>query len=525
MLSAEEQLKHYIGDVPLLLSLKAKAEKGPLSNVDRIMAKGLLDDKITQIQVNADSIDWSKYKRKPMDHHKESIGFLKGKQRGILADDMGLGKSFSSIGAATEVGANHKIIICPKYLMTNWKREVEFFTPNVTIIKDGKSKWEVAEFIIMNYEKVAKYLEEIRALGAGVYIADEASGLKNAKTLRAKTFAKLIARSKAHVWLLTGTPIANRPIDYFNLLKICRHPLTIETGRWTPMDNSWVRFGKRFCAGKHTGYGWDFSGASNIEMLHQETKEYVLRRTKETHLNLPDKNVFPVYLGLEDKKGYDLVVEEAYQKRWEESRDIESTKFGSDPLAAEQLVTFSIIRKFLAYEKIKDGSTLGAIEDAIAEDKKVVVFTNYTGVIDALLEELGDSCTFIDGRLTKEGEKQANVDRFQTDPKCKVILCNYAVGKMGWNLTAGRVTVMNDMNWSPETNMQAQDRIYRIGQEYSVNILYLLYEGTVETLLHEIIMLKIQIIRHAVDGIPMTDDPARLKVLSEQLFGSLDKRN
>jgi SWI/SNF-related matrix-associated actin-dependent regulator 1 of chromatin subfamily A len=291
------------------------------------------------------------------------------------------------------------------------------------------------------------------------------------------------------------------------------------------MDNSWVRFGKRFCAGKHTGYGWDFSGASNIETLHQETKEYVLRRTKETHLNLPDKNVFPVYLGLEDKKGYDLVVEEAYQKRWEESRDIESTKFGSDPLAAEQLVTFSIIRKFLAYEKIKDGSTLGAIEDAIAEDKKVVVFTNYTGVIDALLEELGDSCTFIDGRLTKEGEKQANVDRFQTDPKCKVILCNYAVGKMGWNLTAGRVTVMNDMNWSPETNMQAQDRIYRIGQEYSVNILYLLYEGTVETLLHEIIMLKIQIIRHAVDGIPMTDDPARLKVLSEQLFGSLDKRN
>lgn len=520
MLSIEEQLKLYKGDVNLLLQLKKKAETLPLTLPEKLIAEQLLDDKALQIEINADSIDWSKFRRQPMSHQKESIGFLKGHQRAILADDMGLGKSFSAVGAAMETGATHKLIVCPKHLTPNWKREVQFFTDNVVVIKDGKYKWQQAEYIILNYEKVGKYLEDIKALGIKVIIADEAHALKNAKTLRAKTFAKLIARSKAYIWLLTGTPIANRPIDYFNLLKICRHPLTIEQGRWTPMDNAWVRFGKRFCAGKHSGFGWDFNGASNVQELHDQTKEYVLRRTKETHLDLPDKSVYPIYIDLENRKGYDLVVEEAYQKRWEAVNDEESELFGKDPLAAESLVTLSIVRKFLAYEKINDGSTVNIINEARTEGKKVVVFTNYTAVIDALLEEYGDSCTFLDGRIKSDEEKQAHVDKFNEDPTCEIMVCNYKVGKMGWNLVAGRVCVMNDINWSPEANMQAQDRIYRIGQLFSVNIVYPTYEGTIETILYEIIMLKIQIIKHAVDGIPMTDDPARLKELSERLFGS-----
>jgi len=520
VLDVEEQLKLYKGDVELLLSLREQAAKGKLNITQRILAKQLLDEKATQIQIGTDSINWDKFKRKPLPHHKESISFLKGKQRAILADDMGLGKTYSSIGASTEVGANYKLITCPKHLMINWKREIQFFSNNVTIIKDGKEKWNPAEYTILNYEKVGKYLEQIREQGFGVIIADEAHVLKNYKTLKSKNFGKLIARSKAHVWLLTGTPIANRPRDYYNLLKICKHPLTVEQGRWTPTDNAWIRFGKKYCAGKYTGYGWDFAGASNVEDLHQQTKEYVLRRTKETHLDLPDKTISPVYLGLENWSDYKVAVKEAYQEKYRASRDVDSSKYGSDPLAAEQLVTFSIIRKFLAYEKINDGSTLGLIEDALEEDKKVVVFTNYTGVIDALAEQLGSSCTYIDGRL-KDKEKQERVDRFQEDPTCKIIICNYKVGKVGWNLTAGRVSIMNDLDWSPEANMQAQDRTYRIGQLYAVNILYPLYEETMETILYEIIMLKIQIIKHAVDGIPMTDDPARLKELTEQLFGSL----
>lgn len=522
MLDIEQQLKHYKGDVPLLLSLK---EKGKLTITERIIAGQLLSDKSTQIQINSDSIDWTRFRRPPLHHHKESISWLKGKQRAILADDMGLGKTFSSIWASMETNEPRKLVLCPKHLMTNWKREIQYFTDNVTIIKDGKEKWNPAEFTIMNYEKIGKYLEQIREYKIGVFIADEAHVLKNYKTLKAKSFGKLIARSKARVWLLTGTPIANRPRDYYNLLKICRHPLTVEQSRWRPDDNAWIRFGKEFCNGKFTGFGWDFSGASNTGKLFEETKEYILRRTKETHLDLPDKTVSSIYLGMPDPTGYKNVVKEAYQKRFEESKDIFSDGYGKDPLLAEMLVTFSIIRKFLAYEKIEDGSTLGLIEEAVEQGKKVVVFTNYRGVIDKLMELLGDyefgkNATFLDGRIDND-ERQARVDKFQNDPTCRILICNYKVGKVGWNMTAGRVTIMNDIDWSPEANMQAQDRIYRIGQLYAVNIQYPIYENTIETLLYEILMLKIQVIKHAVDGIPMTENPERLKELTDELFTSI----
>lgn len=522
MLDIAHRLKFYQGTSGILLSLKAKAESGKLNIAEQILAESLMDDKETTIQVGIASIDWEKYRRKPKDHQKEAIGFLVGKRRAILADDMGLGKSFSSIAAALETGTDKILIICPKHLVFNLKREVEFFTNDVTIIRDGHNKWKPAKITIMNYEKIGKYLVDIKAHKFGVIIADEGHCLKNHKTVKSKNFGKMIARSQSCVWLLTGTPIANRPIDYFQLLKICKHPLTIENGRWTADDNAWVRFGKQFCNGSFTGFGWDFSGASNVEALHQATKEYVLRRTKETHLDLPDKTVSPIFLGLDNWKDYSTVVEDLFQQKHDASRDIFSDSYGTDPLAAEQLVAFSAIRKFLAYEKIRDGSTLGLIDDALNEEKKVVVFTNYTEVIDLLAKELKGKCTYIDGRTPKAEDRQARVDQFQNDPNCKVIICNYKVGKVGWNLTAGRVSIMNDVEWSPEANMQAQDRIYRIGQEYSVNILYPLYADTMETIFYEILMLKIQIIKHAIDGIPMTDDPARLKGLTQQLFASLD---
>ena len=150
----------------------------------------------------------------------------------ILGDDMGLGKTYQSIVAALEIEAERVLIVCPSSLKINWMREIENFCEDVSIIK-GKH-WDPDRFTIINYdilknfhtieEKGKKYEDwelrrEIVEFNPDLIILDEAHFVKNHKSIRGKILKDISKRFKTErVWLLTGTPIANRPMDYFNLL-------------------------------------------------------------------------------------------------------------------------------------------------------------------------------------------------------------------------------------------------------------------------------------------------------------------
>ena len=145
-------------------------------------------------------------------------------------------------------------------------------------------------------------------------IIDECHMAKNPKAARTKIINQ-IGETIPKKWLLTGTPIANRPMDFYNLLSLCESPLT----------SSWQYYAFRYCDAKKfrkkTKNGmrdiWITDGASNLEELHERTKRLILRRKKEDHLELPPKIVAPYYIEIDDMKEYSNVFHEylAWAKR------------------------------------------------------------------------------------------------------------------------------------------------------------------------------------------------------------------
>ena len=318
-------------------------------------------------------VDYEKYQKldkrgwRAFKHQEEGIEFLLKNKKCILADDMGLGKTLQSIVAALEVEAERVLIVCPSSLKINWMREIQNFCEDVSIIK-GKY-WDPDRFTIINYdilknfhtieERGKKYEEwelrrEIVEFNPDLIILDEAHFVKNHKSIRGKILKDISKRfSPERVWLLTGTPIANRPMDYFNLLSIIDSPVT----------NNWVHYAKTYCEGMRFKKGgrfvWVTTGASNLEELGTKTKRTILRRKKEEVLDLPEKLVTPVYLELENEVGYKNVWDD-----YMEQRRLDGKK--GNP--AKDLVEMTLLRTFIAMETVP--YTIEKTEEAIELNKK-----------------------------------------------------------------------------------------------------------------------------------------------------------
>lgn len=430
-------------------------------------------------------IKWDKYKhRMPFDFQQEAIQFLLNKNRAILADEMGVGKTTSAIIAGLEAGCKKILIVCPNTLKYNWKKELEFYTKaEITIIDKD---WKLDKISIINYDKLSKFSKQIEKSKFDLVIADEAHYLKGASQ-RYKAFAKISNRAQ-RVWLLTGTPIANRPIDFYNLLKLCKHDLGKRKDDFVP----------KFCGGVKTYWGYQTDGASNLKELHYKTQDIILRRTKAQVLTLPPKTRQPVYLKLNNQKGYDKAIESYYLQKF--YLDLESDDIFDLSVAENYLVELSILRQFTALEKINDGTTTELIDNCLDANKKVIIYTNYRAVIDTLIEKYKGKILFIDGRVSAE-DRQKAVDSFQTNDKYKIIVCNFKAASTGITLTAADTMIINDLDWSPSNVGQAEDRFFRIGQDKPVTVLYPLYQDTIEDMMFSMFIHKFKDISMAIDGI------------------------
>lgn len=441
-------------------------------------------------------VDYEKYQKmdkrgwKAFSHQEDGIEFLLKNKKCILADDMGLGKTYQSIVSAIECGAQRVLIICPASLKINWMREVQNFCEDVSIIK-GKH-WDPNRFTIINYdilknfhtieERGKKYEEwelrrEIVEFNPDLIILDEAHFIKNHKSIRGKIIKDISKKYKPErVWLLTGTPIANRPMDYYNLLSIID----------CPVADNWVHFARTYCEGvrfkKGGRYIWVTKGASNLEELNQKTKRTILRRKKDEVLDLPDKLITPVYLGLENVDGYKNVWEEYLSQRKAD---------GKKGNPARDLVESTLLRTFIAMETVP--YTIEKTEEAIELDKKTIIFCNFNDEMDAFVRYFGEKAVCIRGGMS-EKQKQHAVDRFQEDDSCKVFIGQIKAAGVGLTLTAAEIVIMNSLDWVPGNHEQAEDRAYRIGQNKTVNIYYMLIDETIDTLVWDILNEKKKII-------------------------------
>ena len=450
-------------------------------------------------------IDYSKYSHRPLlSHQVEAVEKLVKTKRFILADDMGLGKTTSTIVAALETEAKRVLIICPASLKINWQREIENYTDRSTYIC-GSKRYEDADFVIVNYDILKNFhdpkdQDKSRILKSNfdLVIIDEAHYIQNKTAQRTKLindFVKGIDR----LWLLTGTPMTSRPMNYFNLLELIESPVAA----------NWMAYVIRYCNGYQFTVGnrkvWNVMGASNLEELRDRTTRQVLRRLKTDVLDLPDKIITPVYLRLKSKE-YEELMGEYFE--WYEKNPDESTSL------TVQFTKLTKVRKVIAQEKIN--STIELVENILEQDKKVIVFTNFTDSLNKIYEHFGKQAVYLDGSCSP-AKRQNAVDEFQNNDKIKVFVGNLKAAGVGITLTAAEAVIMNDLSFVPSDHAQAEDRSYRYGQKSNVSVYYPIFENTIEGTIYDILNKKKNIFETV-----MGDNMGRAEIVQEimnQIFG------
>ena len=442
-------------------------------------------------------INYDKYSnRPPLEHQKEAVQKLVENKKFILADDMGLGKTTSTIIAALEANSKKVLIICPATLKINWKREIENYSDKSIYIAEGKNFSTDADFVIINYDIIKNFHDpkkkddsEILKANFDLVIVDEAHYIKNGQAQRTKLINDLV-KTVDRLWLLTGTPMTSRPMDYFNLLSLVD----------SPVSKNWMAYAIRYCQGYQFNVGgrkiWNITGASNLDELRERTAGTILRRLKENVLDLPDKIITPVYLRLKSKN-YEEVMGEYYD--WYDKNPDESKSL------TVQFSKLTKVRQIIADEKISQ--TIEIAENIIEQDKKVIIFCNFTDSLNKIIEHFGKSAVKLDGSMSKP-ERQRSVDEFQDNPKVKVFVGNIKAAGVGITLTSAEAVIMNDLSFLPSDHAQAEDRAYRYGQKNNVLVYYPIFENTIEGVIYDILNNKKQVIATVMGDNQTTTDAA-----------------
>ena len=278
------------------------------------------------------------------------------------------------------------------------------------------------------------------------------------------------------LWLLTGTPMTNRPMNYFNLLQLIE----------SPVAQNWMAYVIRYCQGYQFKAGnrkvWNVTGASNLEELRDRTSRQILRRLKTDVLDLPEKIVTPVYLRLKSR---------LYEGLMGEYFDWYRTKRDESQSLTVQFSKLMKVRQVIAEEKIND--TIELAENILEQDKKVIIFTNFTESLRRIYQHFGKKAVYLDGSCSN-AKRQHAVDEFQNNEKIKVFVGNLQAAGVGITLTAGDAVIMNDLSFVPAHHQQAEDRSYRYGQKNSVSVYYPIFENTIEGVIYDMLSNKKNVI-------------------------------
>ncbi|MCB1954135.1 MAG: DEAD/DEAH box helicase [Rhodocyclaceae bacterium] len=400
-------------------------------------------------------------------HQREGVAFLRRKGHAILGDDMGLGKTRQAI-VAMKLAAPEGcvLVVCPASLKLNWAREIRAVEPDAAIEVLGVAghACDNPRWVIVNYDLLGKHEARLQRVPWSGVVLDEAHFIKNASGRSARCLRLLGVDGREdrafrplQVYLLTGTPLTNRPRDLFNLLRAVGHPAA----------RSFLSFAKRYCGAYRNDYGWVTDGASNLDELNLLMKEVMLRRRKEEVLDLPPKirSWIPVAID-----GAPVRAHASFLKGFA----------GSDPAKPNDrnfLARLTAVRT--ALHRAKHAAVAERIRDVLATGQKVVVFCCFQQGIDRHRKALGEAAVTITGADNAES-RQAAVERFQTDPAVRVALCNLVAGGVGITLTAASHVIFQDLDWVPANHRQAEDRAYRLGQKEAVTVEYFFADGTLD---------------------------------------------
>jgi len=427
----------------------------------------------------------------------------------LLADEMGLGKSIQAIGIINSLKMNKVLIICPNTLKTNWKIELkEWLAEDIPITISNSQDFEIGEGItIVNYEAFnqnttrnsPKYSEPKRG---GKYnsteriirsikkqkkldciILDESHRIKNYTSNTTRNIFKIRKYFKKKI-LMTGSPLLNRPEELWTTIKFL--------GYQEKFGRTKKNFGLRYCDLQMTNWGWDYSGASNLDELQMKLREtFMIRRKRQQVLkDLPTKFRKPVFIEIDEayKKfldEYDTIVTDVSSLT---TNNIEYNKSILSGLRIRNIEDITEIRKIVGQAKILP--VYEYTKEILDSGEKVVLFGHHTDVLNAYKRKFGKyNPAFITGSVKQEF-RHDEVQRFQNDDTCRIIILNLDVGSVGLTLTASHNVVFAEIGYVPLLMNQAEDRCNRIGSVNNSTNHYILANETLDAIIGKKIIEK-----------------------------------
>lgn len=492
------------------------------------------------VDYNTVEVDFDKYDKSSKDGRKlkilqkEGIKFLLANRKCILADSMGCGKTIQSIIAAMASNSKKILIITTASLKTNWKRELTIYNDekDIQILQGSKDEICDKKYVIANYDILINYYEvptETVYETEYVYnengkrevirkpvmvkskdgqliekqkkstrkdvieeclknsplflnkfdcvIIDEAQKLSNNSSNRYKVIDDFLKRAKPnYVFLLTGTPLTNKPINLYYILKLIDAPIT----------RDYRYFIKRYCDAKtfrlKTGKEvTTINGASNLEELREKIKHLYIRRLLTEMTDMVDKNIIT--------KTYDLTELQRveYERLWQEYLDAQIEQGNEDSEQYRQLVEGILVRQYLAKQMVDN--TIKLVDNMLEEGGKVIIVCTFSEEIAMFKDYYKKKCVVYDGKMTAKAKDKAE-QAFNNDKNVRVFIGQILAAGVGLNLVVANKMVFNSYSWVAADNAQIEDRIYRLTQKNDVTCVYQLFNDSMSKHMYDTVIGK-----------------------------------
>lgn len=417
-------------------------------------------------------------------YQKVGATFLYNIGSGILGDDMGLGKTIQSLAVCEKVKAKKVLIFTPSSVKWQFANEIERFIPsdssNVVLSGskiDRNKLWQKdVRFYICNYELLLRDFDLMNMIEWDMIIADEATKISNPSAKQSRIIKKLRAKRKI---AMTGTPISNKANEVWNLVDFTN------PGAF----GKYWDFIQRYCVKNQWG---GIFGYQNVDELSSRLKRYMIRRLKVNVLpELPEKieTDIPFELSSDEKQLYANIKKEILF----EIDELDINKLNNPMTIQHTLVKMTRLRQITDSLELIGGNTKSSklevlkelLAEALAGDRKAIVFTQFAEMADILERELADYKPLkISGKI-KENYQDV-VNKFNNNEEHKILIMTSA-GQFGLNIQRASVIFHYDQEWSLAKMQQRTGRAYRFGQKEKVLEYHLLAMGTVDMYVKKIL--------------------------------------
>ena len=412
---------------------------------------------------------------------------------GILADEMGLGKTIQTITFLLSEKENNKksLIVTPTSLIYNWKSEFENFAPSMRIAVLHGSKEERIEImeniesydvILTTYGTLKNDYEWYNDKEFDYCIIDEAQHIKNPQSISSETVKEIKAKVK---FALTGTPIENNLLELWSIFDFVMPGYLYNKNR----------FQERFIGTRE-----------GTVALKKMIQPFILRRLKKNvMMELPDKieKKYYVEMNEEQKKVYSSYIADIKEKM--NDKDINKDKitiFSYLTKLRQLCLDPSVIVEGYNGGSSKIDTALSIVCDAIDAERKILLFSQFTSVLDNIkktLKENNIDYYYLDG-ATKAQERIKLVNDFNSKDDVSVFLISLKAGGTGLNLTSADMVIHFDPWWNPAIEDQATDRAHRFGQKSNVEVIKLIAKGTIEEKIIKLQDDKKEVIGEVMNG-------------------------